>query len=55
VKTERASGSLFDQLADFVAVAGQSLDEREQQQLGAALLPFAIDSLIFHIWHCYIL
>lgn len=41
LKTEYSLRSLFDQLADFVAVAGQSLEQREQKQLGAALLPLS--------------
>src|ERR1019366_2098721 len=55
VKTERALRSLFDQLADFVAVAGRSFEQREQEQLGAAFLPLAIDRFVFHISYCHIL
>jgi len=36
VKTERTFGSPLDQLADFVAVAWQGFQQREEQQLGAA-------------------
>src|ERR1019366_3331169 len=55
VKTERAVRPLFDQLADFVAVAGQGFEQGEQQQLGAALLPLAINRFVFHISYCHIL
>src|SRR3982751_6388312 len=37
------AGSLLDQLADLVAMARASLDERQDQQLGAALLHLAIE------------
>src|ERR1019366_1083905 len=55
VKTERALRSLLDQLADFVAVAGRSLEQREPKQLRAALFPLAVDRFVFHISYCHIL
>src|ERR1019366_8485714 len=55
VKTERALRSLFDQLADFVAVAGEGFEQGVQQQIAAVLLPLAINRFVFHISYCHIL
>lgn len=38
VEFEQAVGALLDQLADLVAVPGAVLDQRQHQELGAALL-----------------
>src|SRR5262245_16805070 len=42
-EAELAGGALLDQLADLVAVAGARLQQRQHQQLGAALLQLAAE------------
>ncbi len=49
MKSYDAFGALIDELADFVAVAGFFLEEREDQQFRAAFLEFAIKCFL-HIW-----
>src|SRR5882762_626207 len=43
LELEAAAGACLDQLADLVAVARARLDERQDQQLGAAFLQLAIE------------
>src|SRR5262245_50797547 len=42
VEAERALGAGLDEAGDLVAVAGAGVDEREDEQLGAALLELAV-------------
>src|SRR5438552_2764718 len=42
-KTQLATGTLFDQFADFIPVAVGLLQERKNQKLGTALLEFAAE------------
>jgi hypothetical protein len=46
---------LFDDLAHFVAVTGPELDERQDQQLRAALFELAVQDARMHMLHSYIL
>src|SRR5258706_16145394 len=43
VKTQGAFRARLDKFADLVAVPGPDLDQRQDQQLGAALLQLAVD------------
>lgn len=49
MEAQGVPGALFDELANVAGVAGEGLHQREEQQFGAAVLPFAIDGLIFHM------
>jgi hypothetical protein len=50
VKGDRALRAGFDQAADLVAVALPILEQRQDQQLGAALLHLAVENCGRHIW-----
>src|SRR5690242_1844325 len=54
VKADGSGGPSLDELADFVAVAGAGFEERENEQLGAALLPFEIGGCDVHIYQPHI-
>src|SRR5262245_13517387 len=43
LEPEPAAGAALDELADFVAVAGARLDEREDEELGAPFLQLAVE------------
>src|SRR6186997_1046145 len=51
---ERATGALLDQLADVVAVPRAVLDQRQNQQLGAAFLEFPGREPAAHMLLCNI-
>src|SRR5262245_53426170 len=55
VETQRALRTGLDQLGNLVAVPGPGLNEREDQQLGAALLQFAVEYSGVYICHSHIL
>src|SRR5262245_110722 len=55
VEFQHAVRSLLDQFADFVAVAWADLQERENEQFGAALLQLAVGFLIIDSLHKHIL
>ncbi len=55
MKSEGPLRSLFDQLSNFVTVTGRPVKQGQEQELGAALLSFAIDSMLFHMYDCHIL
>src|SRR5262249_47027426 len=44
LEANSALGSLFDELAELIAVPGPVLDQREDEQLGASLLQFTIEA-----------
>src|ERR1041384_7786554 len=48
------AGARVDQLAQLVAVAGLVLEQREDQELGAALLPVRVRHQEPHMWQCNI-
>src|SRR5205085_8383231 len=50
VEADRAVGAAGDQLADFVAVPLALLEERQDQQLGAAAFELALEFVWHHIW-----
>ena len=55
VEHQRATGSLFDEFADLIAMARPILDERHDQQLGAAFLDGGTEEChrhmyLSHIW-----
>src|SRR5262245_24811286 len=54
-ESEHAARSRFDQLAEVVAVAGLILDQREDEELGAALFQLAIEHARLYILHSDIL
>src|SRR5262245_64405964 len=55
METQRPARTGLDQFGNVVAVPGPSLDEREDQQLGAALLQFAVENSSVYICHSHIL
>src|SRR5262245_3064096 len=55
VETQRPARSRLDQFGNLVAVPLPDLDEREDQQLGAALLQFAVEYSSVYICHSNIL
>jgi hypothetical protein len=55
MKSECPLRSLFDQLSNFVTMTGRPVKQGQEQELGAPLLPFAIDSVLFHMYDCHIL
>src|SRR5262245_4044359 len=55
VETQRPSRTRLDQFGNVVAVPWPDLDEREDQQLGAALLQFAVENSSVYICHSHIL
>src|SRR5262245_5739726 len=55
VETQRPARTRLDQFGNVVAVPWPDLDEREDQQLGAALLQFAVENSSVYICHSHIL
>src|SRR5439155_8258887 len=54
VEAEDPAGARVDQLPQLVAVAGLVLEEGEDQELGAALLPVRVRHQGPHMWECNI-
>src|SRR5262245_42146418 len=50
-----AARSRLDELAEVVAVTRLVLEQRQNQELGAALLELAIEHAVFHVLHSDIL
>jgi hypothetical protein len=52
MEAQGAAGADLDQFRDVVTVTGLGFEEREDQELGAAFLPFRVGLGIvwFHIW-----
>src|SRR5262245_24941979 len=55
VETQRPARTGLDQFGNVVAMPGPDLNEREDQQLGAALLQFAVENSGVYICHSHIL
>src|SRR5215813_7438063 len=55
VETQRPARTRLDKFGNVVAVPWPDLDEREDQQLGAALLQFAVEYSSVYICHSHIL
>src|SRR5262245_19848894 len=55
VEAQRAVRARLDQLADVVAVPGPRLEQREDHQLGAPLLQFAVQHPMVYISHSHTL
>src|SRR5262249_19953515 len=55
VETQRPARTGLDQFGNLVAVPLPDLNEREDQQLGAALLQFAVENSSVYICHSHIL
>ena len=51
MELQHAAGTLFDQLADLVAVPGAVFHQRQDQDLGAPLDVRA--QFVRHMWHCH--
>src|SRR5215204_2142756 len=49
LEVQPAVRALVDQLADLVAVAGAGFDQREDEQLGAALLQLALEHRAYRL------
>src|SRR5262245_61827806 len=55
VETQRPARTGLDQFGNLVAVPLPNLNERKDQQLGAALLQFAVENSSVYICHSHIL